>query len=83
MLFCRAHQCFLENDTEIFSISVEGQEARKGFEQMIAEGLPATAHIGVESTLKKLLEFEPKMFAQHRANAGHSLLLMCCFVHFM
>ena len=34
-------------------------------------------------TLKKLLEFEPKMFAQHRGNAGHSLLWMCCFVHFI
>ena len=55
----------------------------KVLNQLLPKGLSATPHIGVESTLKKLLEFEPKMFAQHRGNAGHSLLWMCCFVHFI
>ena len=32
-------------------------------------------------TLKKLLDFEPKMLAQHCGFAWHLLLMMCCFAY--
>ena len=61
------------NQVELVRIS-------KSLEQMIGERLPLKSPLSVE-TLTKLLDFEPKMLAQHCGFASLLLLMMCCLAY--
>ena len=81
---CRCYWCRVASwAPSLFSISQQKQhqsESQKVWNKWLANGLPLKSALSVE-TLKKLLDFEPKMLAQHCGFAWHLLLMMCCFAY--